>query len=106
MRNKWLLAAAIACLAAAFVGGCTNVPYYLQSVRGQMDIWSRQHDIESLIDHPETAGPLRTKLREILTIREYASRELALPRNGSYRTYANLERPYAVWNVFATREFS
>ena len=32
--------------------------------------------------------------------------ELALPRNASYRTYANLGRRYAVWNVFATPEFS
>lgn len=106
MRYKWSIAIASACLAAAFVGGCTNVPYYLQSVRGQMDIWSRQHDIENLIDHPETGAPLREKLREVLTIREYASRELALPRNASYRMYANLERPFAVWNVFATPEFS
>ena len=104
MRYRWPIAAA--CLAAAFIGGCTNVPYYLQSVRGQIDIWSRQNDIESLIGHPETASPLREKLATVLEIREYASRELALPRNASYRSYANLERPYAVWNVFATPEFS
>ena len=104
MRYRWAIAAAF--LAAAFIGGCTNVPYYLQSVRGQMDIWSRQHDIESVVAHPETAAPLREKLSAVLEIREYASRELALPRNASYRTYANLDRPFAVWNVFATPEFS
>ena len=106
MRYQWLIATAIGCLAAAFVGGCTNIPYYLQSVRGQIDIWSRQYDIETLIDRPDTAVPLREKLREVLAIREYASSELALPRNGSYRSYANLERPFAVWNVVATPEFS
>lgn len=104
MHYKWAIAAAI--LAAAFIGGCTNVPYYLQSVRGQIDIWSRQHDIESLIAHPDTAAPLREKLQTVLAVREYASTELALPRNASYRSYANLERPFAVWNVFATPEFS
>ena len=70
MRYKWAIAAAI--LSAAFIGGCTNVPYYLQSVRGQIDIWSRQHDIESLVAHPETAAPLREKLGTVLEIREYA----------------------------------
>ena len=29
-----------------------------------------------------------------------------LPDNKSYRSYADLERPYVVWNVFATDEFS
>ena len=68
MQYRWPIAAA--CLAAAFIGGCTNVPYYLQSVRGQMDIWSRQHDIESVVAHPETAAPLREKLSAVLEIRE------------------------------------
>src|SRR5262249_35051057 len=29
-----------------------------------------------------------------------------LPDNGSYRTYADLKRPYVVWNVVAAPEFS
>ena len=29
-----------------------------------------------------------------------------LPDNASYRRYADLQRPYVVWNVFATSEFS
>ncbi len=39
-------------------------------------------------------------------IRAFASRELGLPDNRSYTSYADLERPYAVWNVFATPELS
>lgn len=91
---------------AGFVAGCSNLPYYLQSVAGQLDIWSRQQDIESVIASNDTEAPLREKLRTVLSIREFASAELALPRNASYRTYANLGRRYAVWNVFATPEFS
>src|SRR5688572_15266787 len=88
------------------IAGCANLPYYLQSVRGQLDIWSRQHDIENVIAAAGTSEILREKLRAVLAIREFASAELALPRNASYRYYANLERPFAVWNVFATPEFS
>ena len=40
------------------------------------------------------------------SIRQFASRELALPDNGSFRSYADLGRPYVLWNVFATPEFS
>jgi len=39
-------------------------------------------------------------------IRDFASRDLALPDNGSYRRYADIGRPYVVWNVFAAPEFS
>jgi predicted aminopeptidase len=92
--------------AATLLCGCANLPYYLQSVRGQLDIWSRQNDIEAVIENPQTAGQLREKLRAVLTIREFASSELGLPRNASYRSYANLDRPYVIWNVFAAPEFS
>ncbi len=95
-----------ALLALSVLAGCANFTYYLQSVRGQLDIWSRQHDIEAVIARPDVAEPLRKKLHAVLAVREFASAELALPRNASYRSYANLDRPYAVWNVFATLEFS
>jgi predicted aminopeptidase len=39
-------------------------------------------------------------------IRSFASKELGLPDNRSYRSYADLKRPYAVWNVFAAPELS
>lgn len=92
--------------AAALLAGCANLPYYLQSVRGQLDIWSRQYDVEAVINDPHTAEPLREKLRSVLTIRDFASKALSLPQNSSYRFYANLERAFVVWNVFATPEFS
>src|SRR5260221_3047200 len=54
-------------------------------------------------DRPE---PLRANLAKVLAIREFASRELGLPDNGSYRRYADIGRPFVVWNVFAAPEFS
>jgi predicted aminopeptidase len=100
----WKTAAVLG--AAILLCGCSNLPYYLQSMQGQLDIWSRQNDIQAVVDDPHTPEPLREKLRSVLTIREYASTELGLPRNASYRSYANLERPYVIWNVFAAPEFS
>jgi predicted aminopeptidase len=49
---------------------------------------------------------LKEKLALVLRIRDFASRELLLPDNGSYRSYADLQRPQVVWNVVATPEFS
>jgi predicted aminopeptidase len=42
----------------------------------------------------------------VLEIREYASSQLALPDNASYRSYVDIKRPYVVWNLFAAPEFS
>jgi predicted aminopeptidase len=90
----------------ALVAGCANLTYYVQSVRGQLDIWARQRDIQTVLASADTPAALREKLRAVLEIRDFASSELGLPENRSYRLYANLERPYAVWNVFAAPEFS
>lgn len=87
-------------------GGCANVGYYLQSVRGQLDIWQRERAIEAVIRDPETPAELRGRLERVVQIRDFASRELRLPDNRSYRRYADLGRPYVVWNVFAAEEFS
>lgn len=97
-----LVAAGLALLA----GGCANFDYYLQSVRGQFDIWQRERAIEAVIRDPETPAELRAKLERVTRIRDFASRELGLPDNRSYRRYADLGRPYVVWNVFAAEEFS
>ncbi len=49
---------------------------------------------------------LKHKLERVVAIRNYASRELALPDNLSYRRYADLDRRFVLWNVFAAPELS
>lgn len=88
------------------VSGCANVGYYLQSISGQFDIWSRERPIGEVIADTATPQVLRDKLATVLRMREFASRELGLPDNASYRSYADLDRPFVVWNVFAAPEFS
>jgi predicted aminopeptidase len=88
------------------IGGCANLGYYFQSVSGQLDIWKRERPIEDVIADPSSPPALKERLERVLEIRAFASRELGLPDNDSYRRYADLGRPYAVWNVFAAPEFS
>jgi predicted aminopeptidase len=88
------------------IAGCANVGYYWQSVSGQLGIWRRERPIEEVINDAATPEALRQKLSAVVRIRDFASRELGLPDNRSYREYADLGRPYVVWNVFAAPEFS
>lgn len=86
--------------------GCANIGYYLQSVGGQLEIWRRERPIEEVIADPATSASLRQKLVRVQEMRGFASAALGLPENHSFNRYADLERPYVVWNVFATPEFS
>jgi predicted aminopeptidase len=94
-----------ACL-APLLGGCASVDYYWQSVSGQMDLWRRERPIEEVMADPASPQALKDRLARVLEIRAFASGELGLPDNASYRRYADLGRPFVVWNVFAAPEFS
>jgi predicted aminopeptidase len=88
------------------LAACGDLGYYRQAAQGQWDILSHRRDIRQVLADPATTPALREKLTDVLAVRDFASRELDLPENGSYRCYADLGRPSVVWNVIATPEFS
>ncbi len=96
---------ALALISILSLSGCA-VGYYWQAAQGQWQVLSHREPIPRLLDAPEVDPALKARLRRALMIRDYASLRLALPDNGAYRSYADLGRPYAVWNVFAAPEFS
>ncbi|MBI3897591.1 MAG: aminopeptidase [Gammaproteobacteria bacterium] len=93
-------------LIALSILGCANFGYYAQAVNGHFDMYLQTRRIDDLLLDPNVDPALKRKLSEVLRIREFASRELGLPDNDSYRAYADLKRPYVIWNVFATPELS
>ena len=105
-RARRLLAAAVFIVTAAVFTGCQTVGYYAQAVRGQCQVLARQRSCEKLLADPATDAELRTKLQLAAQICDFAKCELKLPVNGHYRHYADLRRPYAVWNVCAAPELS
>lgn len=86
--------------------GCSNLGYYAQSIGGQLDILASREPIEDLLEDENTDAALREKLRLTLQIRDFASKQLKLPDNDSYRSYVDTGKPYVVWNIFAAPEFS
>ena len=97
-----ILVALVVGLISWSAGGC----YLLESAKGQAALLSKRKPIAQLLDNPRTPRALRAQLEEVTSIRNFASRELGLPDNGSYRSYADVGRPYVVWNVVAAPEFS
>ncbi len=88
------------------LSGCETLHYYGQAVSGQMKILTGRKSIDRLLSAPETPRTLKTRLRLVLEIREFAKEALHLPIGNHYLSYIDLKRPYAVWNVFAAPEFS
>ena len=97
-------------MSAFAAGGCAwvrgDLAYYWQSASGHLSMMQRARPIDELVDDPSIEPALRARLRRVLEIRAFASSDLGLPSNGSYRRYADLDRPFVVWNVFATPERS
>lgn len=91
-------------LLAFGLNGCST--YYGQLALGQLELLRQRQPVEALIADPSLDAALRQRLAQVLQAREFASQALALPDNDSYRLYADLQRPYVVWNLFATEEFS
>lgn len=80
--------------------------YLLQAAAGQAELSARRRPIAAVIGDPATAESVRTQLARVVELRDFASAQLGLPDNASYRTYADVGRRYVVWNVFAAPEFS
>ncbi len=87
-------------------GGCENISYYKQAIFGQLSILSERETIEDLIADNQSSPELKNKLSTILDIRVFAESKLLLPVEDNYESYVDVERPFVIWNVFATPEFS
>jgi predicted aminopeptidase len=85
--------------------GCA-APYYWQAIGGQLELLRKREPIDEVIADPQTDPRLKDTLMRITAMRQFAVDELLLPRNDSYTSYVALDRPYVVWNVVATQEFS
>ncbi len=93
-------------LAFGLLNGCASLGYYGQLASGQWQLLRAREPVPRVIADPATAPPLRQHLEQSQKARDFASEHLKLPDNRSYRVYADIGRPYVVWNVFATPEFS
>jgi predicted aminopeptidase len=100
MRALLLLVSVLA------LGGCETLAYYGQAAGGQLSIAARARPVGQVLEDPDVDAALKSRLRAAVALREYAVRTLGLPDDGAYRSYAALDRPYAVWNVVAAPEFS
>ena len=98
----------ISLLSVLVFAGCSAVDsldFYWQGAAGQMELVQRARPISEVIEQSGDAA-LNARLARVRDIRAFASRDLALPDNGSYTKYTDLGRPFVLWNVFAAPALS
>lgn len=92
--------------ALLLLGGCTTLDYYSHLARGQLQLLQASTPVAALLRDPQVDPGLQQRLILTQQARDFASARLGLPDNRSYRLYADIQRPFVVWNLFATAEFS
>ena len=93
-------------LMVVLLSGCSSISYYGQLASGQWQLLRAREPVAQVIADPARPPQLREHLAQSQKARTFVSEHLHLPDNQSYRLYADIGRPYVVWNVFATTEFS
>ncbi|MGA7539100.1 MAG: aminopeptidase [Steroidobacteraceae bacterium] len=93
-------------MALTILSGCASTMYLLQAADGEWHVMHDRKPIVQVIDDPRTPEPIVRELGEVRAARRFASQELGLPDNDSYRTYTQIDRPYVVWNVVAAPALS
>jgi len=106
MTRFYVFKRALVLLAASTVSACSSFGYYMDLMAGHSELLEQRKPVSELIDDKKTSDELRKALLKSQKIRNFASKSLYLPENDSYRQYADLNRPFVVWNVVAAKKLS
>ena len=113
MKRALLMASLVGVVVAVATGatlcltsGCSTLSYYAQSVAGHLRLVGAARPVSEWLADEQTPETLKQRLALTQRIREYAVSELKLPDNASYRRFADIKRPSAVWNIVAAPELS
>jgi len=104
MRQMWRIGLVFGMV--VLMGGCSQLGYYVQAAQGQLSLMAQARAIDDWLTDPSVADKLKGQLSRAKEIRHFAAKELQLPDNGTFTSYAQLQRPYVLWNVVATPALS
>lgn len=104
MGKKWRIG--MLCGIALLASGCTQLGYFVQAAQGQLSLMAQARPIDDWLADPDVGDKLKDQLSKVKEMRRFAAQELGLPNNGTFTSYADLKRPYVLWNVVATPALS
>lgn len=93
---------ALLLLGSSLLGACSTGAYLWQATKGHISVLAASQKIDDVIAAPATPEKLQAKLAYVKRVRTFSIQTLGLPDNRSYTSYAQLNRPFVVWNVIAS----
>ena len=91
---------------ALILTGCSTAKYYSHAVVGHLHLTTGQNPIQKVIENERTDKELKRQLELVIELREFAETKLNLDVGKAYSKYKHLDRPAAVWVVYAAPAFS
>ncbi len=99
-RLSWYI---LAILLLWVLTGCSTLQFYQQAALGQWQLMQARKPIAAILADGQREQRLLTQLELTQDILAFAEANLGLDRAGRYQSYVDLQRPYVVWNVFASQ---
>ncbi|MBW8845709.1 MAG: aminopeptidase [Burkholderiales bacterium] len=87
------------------LSGCSTLGHWGQAAGGHLAVTRAAKPVDDWLADPATPPALAARLKLSQQMRDFATTQLALPDNNSYRRYADIGRTAVVWNVIAAPEF-
>jgi len=88
------------------VTACSNLTYYRQAALGQMELLSARRDFKVVLADQAVPEAVKIRLKLVEEILSFAETEIGLPVGDTFSTYADIGRPFVVWNVFVAQPYS
>ena len=93
-------------LVSLLLSSCSSIKYNYGLIDNHLSIIKNAQPIDAILKEKTTNPELKTKLRLVNKIKDFAYTELHFRKTKSYSTYSDILRNAVVWNVVATKENS
>ena len=93
-------------LVSLLLSSCSSIKYNYGLINNHLSIIKNAQPIDEILEENTTNPELKTKLRLVNKIKDFAYSELHFRKTKSYSTYSDILRNAVVWNVVATKENS
>ncbi|MFA6335283.1 MAG: aminopeptidase [Bacteroidales bacterium] len=103
---KLIFKIVLAAILSTGISGCSNALYLSQAIIGHCRLMCSRVPIKKILNKNQLDSAAQDKLRQVLELREFASKELGLPKNKSYTVYSELKGENLGWNVYCAPRFS
>ena len=93
-------------LVSLLLSSCSSIKYNYGLIDNHLSIIKNAQPIDEILKEKTTNPELKTKLRLVNKIKDFAYSELHFRKTKSYSTYSDILRNAVVWNVVATKKNS